>query len=46
MADHGTEAGYRAHRRRKQPACGRCMEGHRKYVAERRLALQKKGKDA
>lgn len=46
MADHGSEAGYRAHRRRGEPACGACLGGHRKYVAERKLILQRKGKDA
>lgn len=25
---HGTEAGYRAHRRRGEPACPPCLEGH------------------
>lgn len=38
MADHGTNAGYLAHRRVHEDACAACLEAARIYQAEHRAA--------
>lgn len=42
MADHGTEARYRKHKRDGEPACAACLSGHQHYTHERRMARERK----
>lgn len=36
ITNHGTEAGYQAHRRRRTTPCGDCLTAHNAYTAQRK----------
>jgi hypothetical protein len=35
MSGHGSEAGYRQHRKLKEQACGNCLWAHNQYNKQR-----------
>ena len=41
ITNHGTEAGYRAHRRRGEPACPSCLAGNNRAVQDRAAARRR-----
>lgn len=42
MAEHGSDARYRKHKRDGEAACAACLKAHQEKVHERRMAAERK----